>query len=116
MNRFSFKDDPPNHITLCRLDGVSPDAIARLVGREAVIRQMVVQTITGNPDGRTIRLTEARRRLGQRIENGLKIEGRAANDLEHVGGSRLLLQRFAQLVEQAGVLEGNDSPSSANLY
>jgi hypothetical protein len=72
MNRFSFKDDPPHHIALCRLDGVLPDAIARLVVREAVIRQMVVQAGTGNPDGRTIRPTEARRRLGQCIENGIE--------------------------------------------
>ena len=55
------------------------------------------------------------RRLGQRIEHGLQIEGRAADDLEHVGGGRLLLQRFgqivcalAQLVEQARVLDGDD--------
>ena len=28
--------------------------------------------------------------------------------LEHVGGGGLLLQQFAQLVEQAGVLDGDD--------
>ena len=38
----------------------------------------------------------------------LQIEGRSADDLEHVGGGGLLLQRFAQLVEQAGVLDGDD--------
>ena len=45
----------------------------------------------------------------QRIEHRLQIEGRAADHLEHVGGGGLLLQRFAQLVEQAGVLDGDDS-------
>ena len=44
----------------------------------------------------------------QRIEHGLQIEGRAADDLEHVGGGGLLLQRFAQLVEQPRVLDGDD--------
>ena len=39
---------------------------------------------------------------------GLQVEGRAADHLEHVGGGGLLLQRFAQLVEQAGVLDGDD--------
>src|SRR5207247_1490145 len=39
----------------------------------------------------------------------MKIECRAADDLEHVGGGGLLLQRFAKLVEQPGVLDGNDS-------
>jgi hypothetical protein len=39
----------------------------------------------------------------------LKLECRAADDLEHVRGGGLLLQRFVQLVEQPGVLDGNDS-------
>ena len=42
------------------------------------------------------------------IEHRLQIEGRAADHLEHVGGGGLLLQRFAQLVEQARVLDGDD--------
>src|SRR5262245_40699421 len=33
--------------------------------------------------------------------------GFAADDLEHVGGRRLLLQRFAQLIKQPGVLDGD---------
>ena len=48
------------------------------------------------------------RGLDQRIEHRLQIESRAADHLEHVGGGGLLLQRFAQLVEQAGVLDGDD--------
>ena len=44
----------------------------------------------------------------QRIKHGLQIEGRSANDLEHVGGGGLLLQQFAQLVEQPRVLDGDD--------
>jgi hypothetical protein len=59
-------------------------------------------------NARIVRLAEARCRLGQRIEHRLQIEGRAAYDLEHVGGGGLLLQRFAQLVEQARVLNGDD--------
>ena len=55
-----------------------------------------------------IGIAQPRRRLDQRVEHGLQIEGRATDDLEHVGGGGLLLQRFAQLVEQAGVLDGDD--------
>ena len=44
----------------------------------------------------------------KRVEHRLQIEGRAADDLEHVGGGGLLLQRFAQLVEQARILDGDD--------
>ena len=57
---------------------------------------------------------QPRRRFDQRIEHGLQIERRAADDLEHVGGGGLLLQRFAQLVgallhrvEQPHVLDGD---------
>ncbi len=38
-------------------------------------------------------------RFDQRVENGLQIESRAADHLEHVGSSGLLLKRFAQLIE-----------------
>ena len=47
-------------------------------------------------------------RLDERIEHRLQIECRAADDLEHVGGGGLLLEGFAQLVEQARVLDGDD--------
>src|ERR1700730_11478240 len=43
------------------------------------------------------------------IEHGIQITGRGADELEHVGGGGLLLQGFAQFVEQARVLDGNDS-------
>ena len=59
-------------------------------------------------NGGLIRLAQPCGRLDQRIEHGLQIERRAADDLEHVGGGGLLLQRLAQLIEQAGVLDGDD--------
>src|SRR5262245_39702454 len=37
-------------------------------------------------------------RFNERLQYRLEIEGRAADDLEHIGGGGLLLQRFAQLV------------------
>jgi hypothetical protein len=49
----------------------------------------------------------------------LRPEGRGANDLENLGGSGLLLERFAQiiralpqLIEQACVLDGDNGLSS----
>ena len=54
---------------------------------------------------RLIGIAEPRRQLDQRVEHDLQIEGRAADDLEHVGGGGLLLQQFPQLVEQAGILD-----------
>jgi len=49
------------------------------------------------------------------LQHRLKIEGRAADDLEHVGGGGLLLERFTQflgacfhLIEQPHVLDCDD--------
>src|SRR5262249_829332 len=44
------------------------------------------------PDQPTVRATQSDRRLDQRIEHLLQVEGRAADGLEHVCGSSLLLQ------------------------
>src|SRR6266568_3196008 len=54
-----------------------------------------------------IRVAKAGCRLSKRIEHRLQVESRAADDLEHVGRGGLLLQRLAQLVKKADVLDGN---------
>src|SRR5262245_6724540 len=66
-----------------------------------------MRTVWAN-DTSDIRLAQPRCRLDKRIEHGLQIEGRSADDLEHVGGGGLLLERLAQLVEQTGVFDGDD--------
>ena len=48
-----------------------------------------------------IRLAKLSGGLDQRIEHRLQIERRAADDLEHVGGRGLLLQRFAEIAVRA---------------
>ena len=80
----------------------------------AVARHKGVNLSLRTMDGYAVGTAKSRRRLDKGIEHGLQIEGRAADHLEHVGGSGLLLQRFreivgasAQLVEQAGVLDGD---------
>src|SRR5262249_36742644 len=52
-----------------------------------------------------VRLAEPNGRLHQRVEHLLQIEGRAADELEHVSRRRLLLQRLLGLVEQPRVLD-----------
>jgi hypothetical protein len=61
---------------------------------------------------RTICFAQASRRFDQRLQHRLEVECRPAYDLEHVGGGGLLLERFAQLVEQPGVLDGDDGLGS----
>jgi hypothetical protein len=43
-----------------------------------------------------------------RLEHRLKLTWRGADDFEYVGSGSLLLEGFAQLVEQARVLDGDD--------
>ncbi|MFZ1152920.1 MAG: hypothetical protein WAR76_24835 [Xanthobacteraceae bacterium] len=62
-------------------------------------------------NNRIISVAMPRGRLDERIEHRLKIEGRAANDLEHVGSGGLLLERLPQFVEQPRVLDGDDGLS-----
>ena len=44
----------------------------------------------------------------QGLEHGLELAGRTGDDAQHLGRGGLLLQRFAQLVEEARVLDGDD--------
>src|SRR5262249_31451648 len=41
---------------------------------------------------------KAASRFNERLQHRLEIKGRATDDLEHVGGGGLLLERFAQLL------------------
>ena len=59
-------------------------------------------------DAAELGLADTRRVLQHGLEDRLQLAGRTADDLQHVGGGGLLLQRFAQLVEQPGVLDGDD--------
>src|SRR5262245_44231334 len=52
--------------------------------------------------------TKPYRTFGNGFEDRLQIERRPTDDLEHIGGGGLLLERFAQLVEQPRVLDGDD--------
>ena len=66
-------------------------------------------------DGADIGVAQSRRRLDERIEHRLQVEGRAADDLQHLGRRRLLLQRLGELggarlhfLEQARILDRDD--------
>jgi hypothetical protein len=53
-------------------------------------------------------LADAKCILKHGLKHRLQLARRTADDTEHLGGRCLLLQRFAQLIEQAGVLDGDD--------
>ena len=79
--------------------------IRSCLGREPPARGHAVLVIPRPHDNAMVGFAKPRRRLDQRVKHGLQVERRAADDLEHVGSGGLLLQRFAQLVEQARVLD-----------
>jgi hypothetical protein len=78
------------------------------LARETVVRCKPVNLIIPLKDESLIRLAQPSGRLDERVEHGLKVESRAADDLEHIGGCSLLLQRLPQLVEQPHILDGDD--------
>ena len=53
-------------------------------------------------------LADARGVLQHGLEHRLQLARRTADDVENLGGRGLLLQRLAQLVEEPGVLDGDD--------
>src|SRR5262249_36701653 len=53
-------------------------------------------------------LAKARRVRQHGIKDRLQFSGRTSEDTQHLGRRRLLLKRFSQLVEQSGILDGDD--------
>src|SRR5262249_40821192 len=85
-------------------DGNVLDVLHVFRGNAVPLRPIEHATdLTG--DCRLIGFAQARGRLDERLQHRLEIERRATDDLEHVGGGGLLLKRFAQLVEQARILD-----------
>ena len=69
-----------------------------LLGREAVACDVMIEPSSrGRPDGCPCPRRHSRAaEFDQRVEHRLQIEGRAADDLEHVGGGGLLLQQTSR--------------------
>src|SRR6516164_9111339 len=76
--------------------------------RHAMKRRDAVNIAITKEDDRLLCLAKPPGRLDKRVEHWLKLELRATYDFKNIGGGRLPLERFAQLVEQARVLNGND--------
>jgi hypothetical protein len=117
VNSFAFEQrasdqSSPFRLKRIRLHVVEPPR------REAIACSMIVRFARTSlaRHGNHIRFAKLRSGLDKCVEYRLQIEGRAADDLEHVGGGGLLLQRFAQLVEQARVLDGDDGLAGEILH
>ena len=60
-------------------------------------------------DDAVVRIAQLLRRADERVQHRLQIERRAADDLQHVGGRDLLMQRFLCLIEQGNIADRDDS-------
>ena len=98
MNDLALEQHSPDDVPTPRFSGKISDEFT-IFRRQAVTRRPVIEP---HPFGLMIASMSAAQsraaELRQRVEHRLQIEGRAADDLKHVGGGGLLLQRFAQVV------------------
>src|SRR5262245_47827970 len=93
VNRPTLQHGSPGNRAASWRDWVVFDELPVLLGkpmRGAQVKDIALTT----ENERVFRLAQPCRRSDERIEHGLQIEGRTADDLEHVGGRGLLLERF----------------------
>src|SRR6516165_8566438 len=121
MNCSVLQGDPPRNATAAWPKRMFQCIPLRL-RRESIDRVEPINISITQLDGASVRRAKLGGRLRQGAKHHLQIEGRAADDLENVGGRRLLLQRFGeivgaltQFVEQWGVLDGDDGLSGESL-
>src|SRR5437016_85196 len=106
MNCLAFERRSADGTSAPRLDWMTLVKFLEFA-RKAVLRDAPIGRARTAKYDTLFGIAQAACRFDQRIEHGLQIEGRATDDFEHVGGRGLLLQRFAQLVEQPCVLDGD---------
>src|SRR5262245_42728266 len=86
-------------------------------------RRDTVEPSLQQPEIGKVRLTQSSRRLYDRLQNGLQVGRRAADDTEHIARSGLVFERLLQLplarllrLEQSRVLYGDDCLVGEGLY
>src|SRR5262245_4957669 len=96
MNDFAVKQSSPHNRASADFSRVTRYELGELT-RDSVARLEIVGCAFRSAQDHGVGLAQPRRRLDERIEDCLQIEGRVADDLEHVSGGGLLLQRFRKL-------------------
>src|SRR5262245_3923368 len=108
MRDFAVKERTSDGRAALWPDGDLSDVVHKF-RRAAVALRAVEHSADLSGDLRDVRLAQPRCGFDECFQHSLEIERRAAKNFEHVGGGGLLLQRFVQLVEEPGVLDGDDS-------
>src|SRR5262249_23013430 len=105
MNDLALKQDASGYRSSVDSRWVICDELG-VFTRQPVVRFEVVIFALRSTYVHRVRLTQAGRRLDERIEHRLQIERRAADDLEHVGSGGLLLQGPPAVPEEPGGFRG----------
>jgi hypothetical protein len=104
----AFKQSSTGHALPPRFKRCAFKLGLALRGKVIVCKRLKEARVVRTSEVSDVCLAQSGSRLDQSVEYGLEVEGRAADDLEYIGSGGLLLQRFAQLVEQPRVLDGDD--------
>jgi hypothetical protein len=75
--------------------------------RVAVSLGAVEDAVDLTGDRAAVGVAELRRRCDEGVQHRLQVEGRAADRLQYVGGRRLLLERFPELIRQPRISYGD---------
>src|SRR5215831_16163278 len=97
----------PNRTSAGR-NGMSAEIFPCILGKSA-LRDAVIDVAATAHHIRMVGAAKARYRFHERVKNRFKVDRRAADDLEHVAGRGLPLQRFAGLGQEPHVLDGYHS-------
>src|SRR5262249_37726759 len=115
LNRPTLKDGAADDGTATHFERMTLHEPLDL-GRLPEICDLSIHATLLSVDRSHVRVAQSDSRFDERIKHPLQVEGRTADDLEHVGGGGLLRKRFTQLVKQARVLDGNDRLISEALH
>src|SRR5262245_659251 len=99
MDGLSFERNTTDNRRPIYGDRMTPH-VFYVLGREAVAGDVMVGAVAGQPNGRTIGTAQPSGRFDQRGKHRLQIERRPANDLEHIGGRGLLVQRLGKVLSR----------------
>jgi len=114
LYRAAFKEGPAHRRSSAGVDGCALPQLQKF-GWQIMSGHCMARIAIITENHSSVRATEPDGRSQERIKYHLQIERRSADDLKHIGRSGLLLQGFAQFIQQPRVLNGDDGLGSICL-
>ena len=108
MHCSAIRDRAPDECPSSHINGNVPRGFPLFRCVAEARDRLEYRTILASNDAR-ISPAQAGCRFNQCVKHSLQVEGRAADDLEHVCCGGLLLQGFAKFIEQSRVFDRDNS-------